>query len=90
MDLLLSLEEAEALHVALEESLQGGLTRPELERIYRLLEWRILATRGGTGLTAHLSDLARNASTLEEYEIARDEYLGPILGGLERGENRDP
>lgn len=82
--------EADALHEALEESLAGGLTRPELARIHRLLEWRILATRDGTGLTAHLATLARDAATLEDYETARDEYLGPILGGLERGENRDP
>ncbi|HET7481165.1 MAG TPA: hypothetical protein VFJ72_16790 [Rubrobacteraceae bacterium] len=68
----------------------GVLTRPELERVYRLLGWRILASKEGSGLTAHLSDLARDAATLEEYESARDEYLGPILGGLERGENRDP
>lgn len=90
MELRLSPGEADALHEALEESLAGGTTRPELQRIHRLLEWRILATRGGTGLTAHLSTLARDAAALEEYETARDEYLGPIIGGLERGENRDP
>ena len=41
-------------------------------------------------MTARISELARQAETLEEYEAARDQHLGPILDGLERGENRDP
>ena len=49
----------------------------------------MLAT-GGTGLTATIASLAREASTLEDYESARRDLLDPILEGLERGENRDP
>jgi hypothetical protein len=30
------------------------------------------------------------ADSLEEYEAARERELGPVLDGLERGENRDP
>jgi len=37
-----------------------------------------------------MSELARQANNVEEYEAARDDALGPILEGLERGENRDP
>jgi hypothetical protein len=37
-----------------------------------------------------MAALAKDASSLEEYETARDRELGPILEGLERGENRDP
>jgi hypothetical protein len=86
----MSLEEAEALHAALENRLEDGTPEPRLERAYRLLSWRILAARGGTGLTARIADLARQAGSLEEYEAAREEMLGPIIEGLERGENRDP
>jgi hypothetical protein len=86
----LSSEEAEALHAALEELLEGGREDPLLERSYRLLGWRILAAKGGTGLTGHIANLAREAESLEDYEAARDQALGPILGGLESGENRDP
>jgi hypothetical protein len=50
----------------------------------------MLAAKGGTGLTGRVAGLAREAETLEEYEAARDRALGPILDGLERGENRDP
>jgi hypothetical protein len=32
----------------------------------------------------------READSLEEYEAARERELGPVLDGLERGENRDP
>ncbi len=86
----LSLDEADALHAALEELLEGGRGDPRLERSYRLLEWRILAAKGGTGLTGLLAGLAREAETLEEYEAAREQTLGPILAGLESPENRDP
>jgi hypothetical protein len=87
----MSLEEAEALHAALESRLEaGGTVEPRLERAYRLLGWRILAVKGGTGLTGRIADLAREATTLEEYEAAREQMLGPIIQGLERGENRDP
>ena len=42
------------------------------------------------GLTGRIARLAREARSLEEYEAARERALGPILEGLERGENRDP
>ncbi len=90
VDLRLSLEEAEALHALLEGLLEGGEDDPHLERSYRLLGWRILAAKGGTGLTGRIAELARAAEDLEEYENARDRELGPLLDGLERGENRDP
>ncbi len=91
VELRLSLEEADALHAELEEVLDGGGERsPHLGRAYRTLGWRILAARGGTGLTGRLAALAREAATLEEYEAARDEALGPVLDGLESAENRDP
>lgn len=90
MDLRLSLGEAERLHALLEETLERGPEDRELERAYRLLGWRILAEKGGSGLTGKIAELAREAESLEEYERARDETLGPILGGLESGENRDP
>jgi hypothetical protein len=90
VELQLSAEEAEALHAVLEELLEGGREDPLLERSYRLLAWRILAAKGGTGLTGHIAHLARKAESLEEYEAARVQALGPILDGLERGENRDP
>jgi hypothetical protein len=86
----LPLDEAEALHAALEELLEEGRGDPRLERSYRLLGWRILAAKGGTGLTGLLAGLAREAETLEEYETAREQTLGPILDGLESAENRDP
>ena len=90
VDLRLSLEEAETLHALLEGVLEGGEEDPHLERSYRLLGWRILAAKGGTGLTERIARLARGAQDLEEYERARERELGPILEGLERGENRDP
>ena len=90
VELRLSLDEAEALHAALEELLEGGRKDPQLERSYRLLAWRILAAKGGTGLTGLVARLAREANSLEEYEATRERTLGPILEGLERGENRDP
>jgi hypothetical protein len=90
VELRLSLDEAEALHAALEEMLEEGRGDPRLERSYRALGWRILAVRGGTGLTGRLAELAREAETLEEYEAARERVLGPVLDGLESGENRDP
>ncbi len=86
----LSLEEAEALHALLERLLESGEPDPRLEHSYRLLGWHILAARGGKGLTGRIADLAREADTLEEYEAARERELGPVLDGLERGENRDP
>jgi hypothetical protein len=97
VELSLPLETAEALHAALEDLLgEGG--RPDrrgnedavLKRAYRILTWRILAVKGGAGLTGRMSELARNAGSVEEYEAARDEALGPILDGLENAENRDP
>jgi hypothetical protein len=74
----------------LEELLEGGHADPRIERSYRILGWRILASKGGTGLTAHIAEIAREATSLEEYEAGRDNALGPILQGLEQGENRDP
>ena len=90
VELRLSLDEAEALHAALEEMLEEGREDPRLERSYRVLGWRILAARGGTGLTGQLAELARGAESLEEYEAARKRTLGPILDVLESGESRDP
>ena len=90
VELRLSLGDAEALHTLLEGLLESGEEDPHLERTYRLLTWRILAAKGGTGLTGRIAGLARDAQSLEDYETARDQALGPILDGLERGENRDP
>lgn len=90
VQLNLSLPEAEALHAALEDLLETGPANPELELAFRLLAWRTLAAKTGTGLTGRLTDLAREADTLDQYEAARDEELGPILDGLESAENRDP
>jgi hypothetical protein len=90
VELRLSLEEAQDLHAHLEALLEAGNGARTLDRPYRLLGWRILAAKDGSGLTARLAALARDAETLEEYEAARDRELGPLLDGLERGENRDP
>ena len=90
MELRLSLDEAASLHALLEERLEEGEVNERLERSYRLLGWRILAARGGTGLAGRIARLAREADTLEEYEAARDNELGPVLDGLESAENRDP
>ncbi len=90
VDLHLSLDEAETLHALLENLLESGEQDQHLERSYRLLGWRILAARGGTGLTARVAGLAREADTLEDYEASRERVLGPVLDGLERAENRDP
>ena len=86
----LPLETAEGLHRALGDLLEDGREDASLERAYRVLTWRILAVRGGSGLTARMAELARQASSVEEYEAARDRALGPILDGLESAENRDP
>jgi hypothetical protein len=88
--LRLPLEEAEALHALLEHLLESGQQDPRLEHSYRLLGWRILAAKGGKGLTGRMANLAREADSLEGYEAARERELGPVLEGLERGENRDP
>ena len=90
MELSLSLDEAESLHALLEDLLESEEVDRRLERSYRLLGWRILAARGGTGLTGRIAVLAREADTLEEYEEARDRELGPVLDGLESAESRDP
>lgn len=90
VELSLSPEEAQALHAALEDLLEKGVADQPLEHTYRLLGWRILATRGGTGLTGRIATLAREAESLEAYEEARDRELGPVLDGLESAENRDP
>ena len=88
--LSLPLKAAETLHATLEDLLEGGRDEADLERTYRVLSWRILAVKGGTGLTGRLADLARKAGSVEEYEATRDGILGPILDGLESAENRDP
>jgi len=90
VEVQLSLDEAGTVHALLEDFLESGEQDRRLERTYRLLGWRILAVRGGTGLTRRVADLASEADSLEEYEAAREELLGPVLDGLERGENRDP
>jgi hypothetical protein len=86
----LPLETAEKLYAALEGLLETDRADPALGSAYRILAWRILAARGGTGLTATMAEIAREANTVEEYEAARDRALGPILGALESPENRDP
>ncbi len=78
------------MHAALEDLLESEPADPRLERAYRVLSWRILAAKGGTGLTGLLATSARGAGSLEEFEATRDKTLGPILDGLERPENRDP
>ncbi len=90
MELSLSLDQAESLHALLEDLLEKEQADQGLERTYRLLGWRLLAARGGTGLTGRIAQLAREADTLEGYEEARDRELGPVLNGLESAENRDP
>jgi hypothetical protein len=90
VEINLSLDEAESLHALLEDLLEKEEVDQGLERPYRLLGWRILAARGGTGLTERIAVLAREADTLEAYEEARDHELGPVLDGLESAENRDP
>lgn len=90
VELSLPLDQAESLHALLEDLLERGEADQRLERCYRLLGWRVLAARGGTGLTGRIAALAREANTLEEYEEARDRELGPVLDGLESAENRDP
>jgi hypothetical protein len=90
VEVTLPLEAAEALHAALEDVLESGREDVALEWAYRVLAWRILAARSGSGLTARMAELARQASSVEEYEAARDTALGPILDGLESAENRDP
>ena len=90
VDLRLPLETAETLHAALEDLLESGHEEAALEQVYRLLTWRILAVKGGSGLTGRMAELARQAGSVEEYEAARDRILGPILDGLESAENRDP
>ena len=90
----LPLDEAEALHATLEDMLENGHGDPTLERAYRVLSWRILAARGEggnrSGLIERMAQAAREAETLEEFEAARNDALGPILDGLESAENRDP
>ena len=86
----LTVEEADALHAVLEDLLETGAAPATLELPHRLLAWRALSARDGTGLTARLSAIAREAETLEEFEAARNRELGPILDGLESAENRDP
>jgi hypothetical protein len=90
VELTLALEEADTLHAVLENLLEMGPANPPLEHAYRLLGWRILAARGGSGLTGRIATLAREAESLEAYEEARDHELGPVLDGLESAENRDP
>jgi len=90
VELPLALEEADALHAVLEDLLEKSPANPTLEHTYRLLGWRILAARGGSGLTGRIATLAREAESLEAYEVARDRELGPVLDGLESAENRDP
>ena len=86
----LPLRAAEKLHAALEGMHEAGRADPALEEALRILAWRILAAKEGSGLTAQMARIAREAKTVEEYEAARDRALGPILGGLESPENRDP
>ena len=90
VELKLTLNTAETLDATLEDLLESGRNEAALENAYRILTWRILAVKGGTGLTGWMAELAREAGNVEEYEAARDRALGPILDGLESAENRDP
>ena len=91
VELKLPLKTAETLHAALEDLLEsGGHDEADLERAYRTLAWRILTVKDGSGLTGRIAALAREAESVEEYEAAHDEALGPILDSLESAENRDP
>ena len=90
VELKLTLNTAETLHATLEDLLESGRNEAALENAYRILTWRILAVKRGTGLTGWMAELAREAGNVEEYEAARDRALGPILDGLESAENRDP
>ena len=90
VELKLPLKTAETLHATLEGLLEGGHDEADLERAYHTLAWRILAVKGGVGLTGRMVELAREAESVEEYEAARDEALGPVLDSLESAENRDP
>lgn len=91
VELKLPLKTAETLHAALEDLLESdGHDEADLERAYRTLAWRILAVKDGSGLTSRMAELAREAGSVEEYEAARNEALGPILDRLESAENRDP
>jgi hypothetical protein len=90
VEVSLDLEEAESAHAALERLLEEGNGNEKLELAYRKLGWRILAAKDGSGLTARLSEIARKAQSLEQFERERDDELGPILEGLESGDNRDP
>jgi hypothetical protein len=90
VELSLPLKTAETLHAALEDLIEDGREEESLNLAYRVLTWRILAVRGGVGLTSRLSELARETGNVEEYEAARDRVLSPILDGLESAENRDP
>ena len=90
VELKLPLKTAETLHATLEGLLERGHDEADLERAYHTLAWRILAVKGGVGLTGRMVELAREAESVEEYEAARDEALGPVLDSLESAENRDP
>lgn len=90
VELSLTLAEAESAHSALERLLESGEGDEALQLAYRRLTWRLLAAKEGSGLTARLAEVARNAQSLEQFEHERDEELGPVLGGLESGDNRDP
>lgn len=90
VEVSLDLEEAESAHAALERLLEEGNGNEKLELAYRKLGWRILAAKDRSGLTARLSEIARKAQSLEQFERERDDELGPILEGLESGDNRDP
>lgn len=91
IELRLTGREATVLHATLEDLLESGSGNPELERAYRLLGWKTLASKdGATGLTGRLVSIAREAESLEGFEAARDEELWPIIQRLESPENRDP
>jgi hypothetical protein len=62
----------------------------EAEALHALLERLLESGEQDPRLENSYRLLAREADSLEEYEAARDSELGPVLDGLERGENRDP
>jgi hypothetical protein len=77
VELRLSLDEADALHAALEELLEGGREDPRLERSYRVLGWRILAARRRPSRSTRLQGSGRWAP----YSTA---WRAPRTGTLEK------
>jgi hypothetical protein len=84
------LTQAQLLRNLLEDAVEDRPDDADARLLLRLLSWRMLAVKEGSGLTGRLAELARVSPTLEAFEAARDEELGPILDALEDHQNRDP